>query len=105
MLWKIALPSSIAPLDENKTIRPAADRKHLFFSLHNCVKIIFDQNHISCFFTDICARLSHRNTDVCSFQSNGIIDTVTCHSNDMTLGLQSLSQDFREGRVRIDDLL
>ncbi len=83
ILWKMALPSSIAALKTK-------NKSSIYISiqiLHDRIKIVFNKNHISCFLGYVSSCLSHSNANISCFKSNCIINTITCHTNDMSLCL------------------
>lgn len=45
------------------------------------MKIIVDQNHVGSFFAYVSSILSHRNSNVSSFQGDTIVDAITRHCN------------------------
>lgn len=62
----------------------------LLFNLHDGVKIIIDQDHISCLLAHISSILSHGDADVSAFQSHAIIHTIARHPNNVPSVLQGL---------------
>jgi len=60
-------------------------------SSHNCMKIVIDQNHVSGFLAHIGAVLAHGDSDVSSFQSDTVVDTIAGHPNDVACMLESFN--------------
>lgn len=47
------------------------------------MKIVIDQNHVSGFLAHIGAVLAHGDSDVSSFQSDTVVDTIASHADDV----------------------
>ena len=58
---------------------------------HDRVEIIFDKDHVGCFFAHVRSRLTHGDTNIGCFQSHSIIHSITRHADDVSLRLQGLA--------------
>lgn len=76
-------------------------------NLHDGLEIIIHQDHVCCLFANICASLTHCNSNVCSLQSDCIIDSISCHGHNRPVLLQRLGArgEMWEGGVLIKMLL
>lgn len=54
------------------------------------MEIIVYEDHVSCLFADIRPIFAHRDSDVCTFQSDAIVDTISGHTDNISSMLQSL---------------
>lgn len=76
------------------------------------MEIVVDKNHIRCFFAHVSSILAHGDTDVSTFQSNTIVDTIARHAHNVARVLQRfdnrefvLWRDAIEHADIIDDFL
>lgn len=83
------LPSSIAELKLGKTIMTISHDSSLC-NLHNCVKVVVDQNHVSGFLAHIRSIFTHCYSDIGSFQCHTIVDPITSHTHNVSSPLKSL---------------
>ena len=54
-------------------------------SSHDSFEVVIGNDNVSGFNTNVRSRNSHTKSNICLLESWGIVSTVTCDSNDITL--------------------
>ena len=83
---------SRAQLESDEVANVVVDAFAFFHGRHYCAEIVVNEDHVRRLFAYVSSDLPHSNTDVCSFQSNCIIDAIPRHGDHVTTSLQCLQE-------------
>merc|ERR1719431_2002757 len=69
------------------------DKTTFFYACDNGSKVIIEQDHVGCLLGHIRSSNTHGNSDISFLEGRGVVNTVTCHSNNGTHTLAALDNN------------